>query len=277
MNSFEWFNLVEQLNLGELAQAKRLSSSTLDDTWQLSLTQPVHYWARSCNKQHQAQLACEADNLQRLREAGLLTAEVVRLGSNAKFAYLITDWHTLGAQAADADSIRQALHKLHQHQETTYGWHQPNHINMLIQHNHWLDNWTSFYRSQRLVPQLNLAKQAGLALVQVNLCHHLLNDRYETDFADYQPVPSLLHGNLWRRAIYTSQAHQQLFWSNPACYYGDAAVDLACLQDIDTQQQTRAMRLTAWYHLYYQLVDFNQQQTQVHQHSIQQTLDYLNQ
>jgi fructosamine-3-kinase len=45
-------------------------------------------------------------------------------------------------------------------------------------------------------------------------------------FADYQPMPSLLHGDLWSGNYAVTQAGEPIIF-DPAVYYGDREADLA--------------------------------------------------
>jgi fructosamine-3-kinase len=51
-------------------------------------------------------------------------------------------------------------------------------------------------------------------------------DSLESFFIDYQPVASLLHGDLWSGNVaYQSSGRPIIF--DPACYYGDRETDIA--------------------------------------------------
>ncbi len=57
-----------------------------------------------------------------------------------------------------------------------------------------------------------------------------MGDRLSADmaafFVDYQPAPSLLHGDLWAGNAAVDTNGQPVIF-DPACYYGDRETDLA--------------------------------------------------
>ena len=70
-----------------------------------------------------------------------------------------------------------------------------------------------------------LAADKGIGQQIVRLCEQLAAC-LDYFFDDYQPQPSLLHGDLWGgNAAYDDHGEPVIF--DPACYYGDREADLA--------------------------------------------------
>lgn len=259
--------------MGEISAARELSTSFVSQSWQLTTTSGQHYWARTCLARHHAVIDCEVENIHALQQAGVNTQTRVTQGKTAKTAWLISEWQDLSSTIAQPQQLTIALDVLHQQYSprAAFGWAHANDINGLIQSNQWLTDWASFYRSQRLLPQMRKAKENGLAQRFIDTMERLLVNQYESCFEHYQPKPSLLHGNLYQAPV-RMRGDGSLFFYHPACYYGDAEVDLAALllaheshgltqngalddsRAFSCESQSRLI----WYQLYYALVAFNQ-------------------
>ena len=108
--------------------------------------------------------AAEADGLGALRDTTDLTVPEVIGHSDAggSPAWLLLEYVSRGSPAADyAERLGEALAVLHQGDEGPYGWHRSNYIGSLLQTNTSMDDWPSFWWSERLEPQLMLANDNG--------------------------------------------------------------------------------------------------------------------
>ncbi|MFA9439125.1 fructosamine kinase family protein [Uliginosibacterium sp. sgz301328] len=143
-------------------------------------------------------------------------------------AVLVLEWLDLRPLRGDAEGERAghalaALHRLPT--ETHFGWPYPNFIGTTPQPNNRHDNWPRFFTLERLAPQLARAAANGyhgaLQRDGERLC-----ERAAALFLDYQPAPSLLHGDLWSGNIgMLEDGTPALF--DPAAYIGDREADLA--------------------------------------------------
>ena len=111
------------------------------------------------------------------------------------------DWAALGRMLA----------RLHRQTGPRYGWHRDNFIGRSPQANGWCDDWSEFWWTRRLQPQL---QRAGL---DAGFLKDVLKD--------HRPAPSLLHGDLWSGNAGFIDAGPVIF--DPAVYYGDRETDLA--------------------------------------------------
>lgn len=117
-----------------------------------------------------------------------------------------------------------AMHRMVE-AEGRFGWHRDNTIGTTHQSNHYHRDWVGFWREERLLPQLELAKRRGMSRRDYNAGISLC-ERLPEFFDGYQPLPSLLHGDLWGGNIaYDAEGAPVIF--DPACYYGDRESDLA--------------------------------------------------
>ena len=173
--------------------------------------------------------AAEADGLRALREStGLTVPEVIGnsdAGENP--AWLLLEYVPRGSPAPDyAEHLGGALAALHEPQEGPYGWHRSNYIGSLPQANATMVDWPAFWWTERLEPQLALARDNG----------HLPGpDGQWTDLESRLPTLlgnaaddgcSLLHGDLWSGNVYPGPDGGPVL-VDPAVYRGHREVDLA--------------------------------------------------
>jgi fructosamine-3-kinase len=83
----------------------------------------------------------------------------------------------------------------------------------------------AFFRERRLRYQLDLAGRNGYSGRLSPQADELL-ERLDRFFTDYQPVPSLLHGDLWGGNWAAAAGGEPVIF-DPAVYYGDREADLA--------------------------------------------------
>jgi fructosamine-3-kinase len=128
--------------------------------------------------------------------------------------------------ATDAgwEKLGQRLARLHRNSAAQYGRDATNCIGVLRQTNEWMSDWPSFWRTQRLQPQLLLAADIlGSAVVaKFDRLLDELDDRLGAASAD---GPSLLHGDLWSGNVHFAEGDAALI--DPSSYYGHREVDLA--------------------------------------------------
>jgi protein-ribulosamine 3-kinase len=184
----------------------------------------LRYFAKLNDADHLDQFEAEADGLRELEAAAAIRVpHPIASGSSGKEAFLVLEWLNLGARGQPADLGRQ-LAKLHRHSQSAFGWWRDNNIGSTPQQNSPLPDWIVFYRTRRLRPQFDLARRndAPRALLQQG---ERLLERLEAFFPGHQPIPSLLHGDLWGGNHGYADGVPVLF--DPAVYYGDREVDLA--------------------------------------------------
>ncbi|MBK1634646.1 fructosamine kinase family protein [Rhodovulum adriaticum] len=119
-------------------------------------------------------------------------------------------WAALGA----------ALKALHASTGTAYGWAEDYAFGPAAIPNAPLQNWPAFWAERRLLawPQ---ALPRDIARRLEALATRL------PDLLPHHPAPALLHGDLWTgNVLFTANGAALI---DPACYHGDAEVDLAML------------------------------------------------
>lgn len=123
------------------------------------------------------------------------------------------NWEIMGRNLA-------AMHKVTS--DRGFGWERNNTIGSTPQINNWTEDWIKFWIEYRLGFQISLAKRKGW------ICNVSEQDLYATIpslFRDYQPQPSMVHGDLWSGNAAFVESEPVIF--DPALYFGDREVDLA--------------------------------------------------
>ena len=170
----------------------------------------------------------EAEALKEMSSAAALRVpEPVCSGSFGEFAWLVLEnLGRLGAGTSAAWGVLGAgLAKMHRCNDDNFGWHRNNTIGSTTQINTRTRDWIGFLREQRLGYQLALAARNGYA-EQLESRGRLLLDKLDRFFIGYDPVPSLLHGDLWSGNVgFDTHGGPVVF--DPASYYGDREADIA--------------------------------------------------
>lgn len=124
--------------------------------------------------------------------------------------------------------LGQQLASMHQHQNTLFGWHRNNTIGSTTQSNQQHADWLTFWREERLLFQLELAKRKGLPRPAYEKGLKLA-DHLSGFFDNYSPAASLLHGDLWGGNCSQDVSGNPVIY-DPAVYFGDRETDLAMME-----------------------------------------------
>lgn len=143
-------------------------------------------------------------------------------------AFLALQWLERGEASADfGETFGRALAALHRVRAQQFGFAQDNFIGRLPQRNTPTPTWIAFYREQRLLPQIALARHNGLLPApREKPLMRLIERLDEWIGASVPALPSLLHGDLWA-GNYLVGDPPALTLIDPAVYYGEREVELA--------------------------------------------------
>lgn len=174
-----------------------------------------------------AMLDDEADALERLRASGsVLLPKPLLNGVAGEIAYLALKWIDLYPATSDAQRrLGYMLANMHRFEADRHGWHRSNHIGTMRQINDWCDDWCEFFATRRLEFQLRLAERRGGNRDWIREGFGLM-DRLPNLLDGYQPVPSLLHGDLWNGNMAMRFDGEPVIF-DPAAWHGDRETDLA--------------------------------------------------
>lgn len=204
--------------------------------------------------------------------AALAAADVVRVPAvlHADAQSLVLEWLEPGtATPSGWRNFGRALAALHRVSGSAFGWNQDNFIGPLPQQNTWHGSWPEFYQQHRIRPQLERAGSLGAFDSAQQKTLKRFHDNLP-DILAHDPVPSLLHGDLWSGNVHPLE-NGELALIDPASCYGDREMDLAMAElfggftagffasyeaAFATDPAARAERRAA-YQVYYLLVHVN--------------------
>lgn len=127
--------------------------------------------------------------------------------------------------AAWAD-VGAALRRLHDHEGEQYGWPVDYQVGTVALDNRERRDWPGFWAEQRLVATAAVVDRPWRERVGAVA-------RRAGELAPPTPRPALLHGDLWGGNILVADGRLAAL-IDPACYHGDAEVDLAMLTLFDS-------------------------------------------
>lgn len=169
----------------------------------------------------------EAEGLREL--AGSKTLRIpnpICHGVNGSQAYLVMEYLQLGGGNQRAEEkLGEQLAEMHHCVTERFGWTRNNTIGSTPQENAWEADWVDFWRRRRLGVQLSLAARNGYRGILQREGERLM-ENLAVFFTDYQPRPSLLHGDLWSGNYAFSRDGEPVIF-DPAVYYGDREADIA--------------------------------------------------
>lgn len=130
----------------------------------------------------------------------------------------------VGAKTGSQEQLGRQLASLHKIKQPHFGWHRDNTIGSTNQQNSKSDDWVDFWREHRLGFQLRLAEKNGGSFCGANE----LNEGLDALFEDYEPQPSLLHGDLWSGNVSFAKNGEPVIY-DPACYFGDREAEFGII------------------------------------------------
>ena len=233
MNSEQFWNVLEQ-RIGVVTsqrfvarQRQALGGGCINQAWRVGDGERDFFVKTNSLAVAKTMFEAEAAALAELAATRAVRVPLpVGHGTAAGLAFLVLEYLPLGGGGTRAlEILGRRLAALHRIPQPFFGWHRDNTIGSTPQPNERGDDWIAFWRERRLGFQLDLAARNGHGGELRRRGEQLLA-RFAELFADYRPVPALLHGDLWGgNAGCTVDEEPVIF--DPACYYGDREADLA--------------------------------------------------
>jgi len=198
-------------------------------TWSLG-ARDTRVFAKTAVLRHAPLLDAEIDGLAALRATSTVrTPAVLAHGREGSVAWLAIEWLPLSPPRDAGAALGRALAALHRMPAPPasagrYGWHVDNFIGATPQANGWCDRWIDFWRDRRLRPQLARAAANGHD-EGLQRSGERLVAALPALLRDHQPVPSLVHGDLWSGNA-GSVGHEGVVF-DPSVHVADREVDVA--------------------------------------------------
>lgn len=212
--------------------ARPLGGGDINDAFAVTLADGRTVFVKTNASAPPTMFPAEARGLAWLRDGGALPIPEVLAVSGAgddEPAFLALELLTPGPRRVDFDEVLgRGLGALHAAEPTGFGLDHDNFIGRLPQVNAPLEDWPSFYRDRRLLPQLALAQRRGIIGPGLRRSFDRLFEVLEDRVGPPEP-PARLHGDLWGGNLHvTCEGAPALI--DPAVYGGHREMDLAMMR-----------------------------------------------
>ena len=149
----------------------------------------------------------------------------ILVGSSSEHAIFIMEWLAPGPGKPDFwQEFGEKLAALHRVSNNRFGLEEDNYIGALPQQNNWHEQWTDFFKHERIIPQVELATQQRFADVKLKNAFDVVFEKLDQLIPD-EP-PSLLHGDLWSgNFLRVGKGEPALI--DPAVYFGHREAEIA--------------------------------------------------
>lgn len=214
-------------DLFQIRQRRPLGGGCINRAWRASDGKRDYFVKVNDTAVALSMFEAEAAGLAELAEtATVRVPKPICHGSAKGPVYLVLEYLPLeGSDPFAMETLGHQLAALHQQIRPYFGWHRDNTIGSTPQLNGRYEQWIVFWRERRLGFQLQQAAVNGYGGVLQRTGEQLL-ERLAELFVGYQPMPVLLHGDLWGGNVgCTGEGEPVMF--DPAVYYGDRETDLA--------------------------------------------------
>ncbi len=174
----------------------------------------------------------EADGLRRLHDTGAIRVpEVLAFDDTAEPSWLALEYISTDPPGDPRQFARRfaealaALHRGNPAPNGLFGLDRDNYLGSQPQRNAPMNSWAAFYRDQRLLPQIERARDLGLLPVSRSILLAQITDQMDRLMADFAPSPVLIHGDLWSGNFLSAGDEPVLI--DPAVYYAEREVEMA--------------------------------------------------
>ncbi|MBN4047183.1 fructosamine kinase family protein [bacterium AH-315-P13] len=226
MLSKKFLNHISSVLEESISKVQSISGGDISKTYLIETPQQKYFLKVNSNSNALHMFNAEKIGLETIENTNTIaTPKVFTSGIFQKDAFLILEYiASKSPNDKDFENFGHQLATLHKHQSLDFGFIDANFIGSLPQHNNKHTNWSKFYISQRLLPQIELALSKKL-LKQKDVptpetMHKVCNDLFK------EVSPSLLHGDLWS-GNYLISTEGKPYLIDPAVYYGHSEVDIA--------------------------------------------------
>lgn len=209
----------------EITHTSPVSGGCINQAWRIESCDGARYFVKLNSANKLPMFEAEQAGL-----TAIAATQTVRVpqpiisGAHGEYAFLALEYLDLCSNGNERQ-LGEQLAALHRTQARQFGFTQDNTLGDTPQQNSWTSDWIAFWKEHRLGFQLGLAARNGYGSSLQTLGKHL-QEKLPELLDDHDPVPSLLHGDLWGgNHAYMSDGTPVLFDLAP--YYGDREADLA--------------------------------------------------
>ncbi len=213
------------MKIGTIDSFHAISGGCINYTGSI-LTKKGSYFIKWNNSQEFPEIfQKEAKGLDLLRMGILRVPEVIDVFEGNEYSCLLLENIQSAVKSKDYwTQLGEGLAFQHKIPSEIYGLEYNNYMGSLPQINSTSQNWLEFFISNRLKPQVKLARDNNLIDSKVSKDFDSLYTKLDNVL--YVDPPALVHGDLWNGNI-MSDNHGFPVLIDPATYYGNREVDLA--------------------------------------------------
>jgi len=216
----------------QVVSCSGLSGGDINEAYRAELSDGRRIFVKTHPRAPRTMFGAEARGLGWLREAGTLRIpEVLAVSADDAEEPLFLALEYIESRPAASgfdEELGRGLAELHRFGAPTFGLDHDNFIGSLEQANGPRPTWPTFFREQRLEPQLRHATERRLIAPPLRSVFDRLFDRLESLVGPSEP-PSRLHGDLWGGNLHTDDRGAPCL-IDPAVYGGHREVDLAMMR-----------------------------------------------
>jgi fructosamine-3-kinase len=219
-----------ELALGSaIRDLERLAGGDINEVFAVSLANGDRVCAKVNSRANLSLFATEARGLRWLAEARALRVPTVIAEGSDEAPFLLLEYIDARPRRASYDEeLGRGLARLHRSGAPTFGLDHDNFIGWLPQANAPAPDWATFYRRQRLEPQLQRAQASRSVPANTRQRFERLFARLPELVGDPEP-PARLHGDLWGGNTMADDAGGPCLF-DPAAYGGHRELDLAMMR-----------------------------------------------
>ena len=206
-----------------------IGGGSINDTRMIQTDQGSFFVKINLAERYPAMFEKEALGLKALNDAGVLRVpQVIATGESGKEAFLILEWiESAPYKSGFWEDFGKKMALLHLHHNDEFGFDHDNYIGSLPQSNRYHSVWSSFFVSERLEPQIKLARNTQKIDRKIVQMFERFFKKTPALFPEEKP--SLVHGDLWSGNFMTDEKGEAVIM-DPAVYYGHREMDLAMSQ-----------------------------------------------
>eukprot|EP00638_Chattonella_subsalsa_P009737 CAMPEP_0117754968 /NCGR_PEP_ID=MMETSP0947-20121206/13164_1 /TAXON_ID=44440 /ORGANISM="Chattonella subsalsa, Strain CCMP2191" /LENGTH=339 /DNA_ID=CAMNT_0005574197 /DNA_START=139 /DNA_END=1158 /DNA_ORIENTATION=- len=181
------------------------------------------YFYKSTNLFGYEMLRAEFEGIKAMHETNTIKVpEPICKGTSQNNAFVVFEHLNMGG-GGSLKQMGQELAAMHRNTSPNgkFGFHIDNTCGATPQPNTWEETWADFYCIYRLDHMIRLCERDGASFPNKKE----LRDKVHAILSEHNPVPSLVHGDLWSGNKGFADGKPVIF--DPATYYGDREVDIA--------------------------------------------------
>jgi fructosamine-3-kinase len=209
-----------------LLSARSLSGGCINNVSRLDTSAGVFCLKYNVADSFPGMFEAEAKGLTLLSESGeIRVPRVICTGTSGKYSYILLEFIDSGRRKPGfMEDFGKRLARLHKHTDRYFGLDHDNYMGSLRQSNRLYRGWISFFREERIEPQLKIAKEGGYFSKNELAAF----PRLYTKLIDIIPAypPSLIHGDLWSGNYMVDETGDPCL-IDPAVNYGHREAEIA--------------------------------------------------